>query len=201
MATFWRGVRVAAAMALLVAGAAAAQETPRGLVLVRDGGRGGFWIGGGLGRGGEALDLRDGAGYTEQLYGPTVSLHLGGTPSQHLRLGGEILAWFNDERLFTESLSSFLFVGQLYPVKATGFYLKGGLGVGRSEVDFGAGERYGDTGVAGMVGAGWEIRVGRRLYLNPVVNVVEHRYDVRGGDNYRERLVNFGIGILYQGGR
>jgi hypothetical protein len=201
MATFWRGIRVAAAMALLAAGAVAAQGTPRGLVLVRDEGRRGFWIGGGLGRGGETLDLRDGAGYSEELHGPTVSLHLGGTPSQHLRLGGEILAWFHDEGLVGESLSSFLFVGQVYPIKSTGLYLKGGLGVGRSEVDFGAGERYGDTGFAGLVGAGWEIRVGRRLYLNPVANLVEHRYDLEGGDNYRERMVNLGIGILYQSGR
>ena len=201
MTTFWRGIRAAAVMALLAAGVAAAQDTPRGLVLVRDGGRGGFWIGGGLGRGGEAFDLRDGAGYSEELYGPTVSLRLGGTPGQHLRLGGELLGWFNDDGLVGESLASFLFVGQLYPVKATGFYLKGGLGVGRSEADFGNGDIIGDTGAAGLLGAGWEIRVGRRLYLNPAVDLVEHRYGGRGGDSYRERLVNFGIGILYQSGR
>jgi len=46
-----------------------------------------------------------------------------------------------------------------------------------------------------------EVRVGRRWYLNPAVDVVEHRYTGRGGDRYRERIVNLGIGVLFQSGR
>ena len=201
MDTFWRGMRAAVAMLLLGAGAAAAQDAPRGLALVRDGDRAGFWVGLGVGAGGEAFDLRDGAGYSEELYRPTISIRLGGTPSQQLRLGGEILAWINEHDDATESLSSFLFVGQLYPARSTGLYLKGGLGLGRNAIDFQDGYGVGDTGFAGLVGAGWELRVGRRFYLNPAVDLVEHRYGGRGGDGYRERLVNLGVGILFQSGR
>ena len=79
----------------------------------------------------------------------------------------------------------------------------GGLGLGRNEVNFDNGFGYGvgDTGFAGLVGAGWEIRVGRRLYINPAVDLVQHRYTGRGGDRYRERILNFGMGVLFQSGQ
>lgn len=201
MGTFTRGMRAAVAVVLLGVGTAGAQDAPRGLSLVRDGGRGGFWAGFGLGAGGERFDLRDGLGYSDELYRPTVSIRLGGTPSRQLRLGGEILAWINEQGDAVESLTSFLFVGQLYPAGGSGLYLKGGLGLGRSAVDFDNGYGVGDTGFAGLVGAGWELQVGRRWYLVPAVDLVEHRYSGRGGDDYRERLLNLGVGVLFQSGR
>jgi hypothetical protein len=199
MRSQWWGV--AAIAILMLAGTATAQEAPRGLVEVHEGGRHGFWGGLGIGAGGEAFDLRDGLGYSEVLYRPTVSLRLGGTPNRYLRLGGEVLGWINDQGDRTESLTSVLFITQLYPAPMTGFYLKGGLGLGRNEVDFNDGFGVGDTGFAGLLGAGWEVRVGKRWYLNPAVDLVEHRYTGRGGDRYRERLVNFGLGVLFQSGR
>ncbi len=202
MRTLRRGVMAAVAI-LLLGGAAVAQETPRGLVEVKDSERHGFWGALGVGAGGEAFDLLDGTGYSGELYRPTVSLRLGGTPSRYLRLGGEILGWIDDQGSRTESLTSILFIGQLYPTPGTGLYLKGGLGLGRNEVNFDNGFGYGvgDTGFAGLVGAGWEIRVGRRLYINPAVDLVQHRYTGRGGDRYRERILNFGMGVLFQSGQ
>jgi hypothetical protein len=204
MRTVRRSIGAAAAL-LLLGGTAAAQETPRdtprGLVEVHDSERHGFWGALGLGAGGEAFDLRDGLGYSADLYRPTVSLRLGGTPNQYLRLGGEVLGWIDDQGDRTESLTSVLFVGQFYPAPAAGLYLKGGLGLGRNEVDFDRGFGVGDTGFAGLLGAGWELRVGKRWYLNPAVDLVEHRYTGRGGDRYRERILNFGMGVLFQSGR
>jgi hypothetical protein len=201
MRTLRYGLSAATAAILLLGGVAAAQEPPPGLVEVSSSERHGFWGALGVGAGGEAFDLRDGAGYSGDLYKPTVSLRLGGTPTRYLRLGGEILGWINDEGRRTESLTSILFVAQFYPAPATGLYLKGGLGLGRNEVSFEPGFGVGDTGFAGLLGAGWEIRIARRLYLNPAVDLVEHRYTGRGGDRYRERLVNFGVGVLFQSGR
>lgn len=200
MRSLRRGAMAAAAI-LLLGGAAAAQQPPRGLVEVKESERHGFWGALGVGAGGEAFDLLDGAGYSGELYRPTVSLRLGGTPNRYLRLGGEILGWFDDQGNRTESISSILFIGQLYPLPATGLYLKGGLGLGRNEVDFDNGFGVGDTGFAGLLGAGWEVRVGRRLYLNPAVDLVQQRYTGRGGDRYRERILNFGMGVLFQSGR
>ncbi len=201
MSIEWRGVPAAVALLLSAVGGASAQDTPRGLSEVRAGGRAGFWGGFSIGAGGEAFDLRDGAGYSEELYRPTVSLRLGGTVNQNLRLGGEVLAWINERNRTTESLTSVLFVGQLYPLATSGLYLKGGLGLGRNAVDFDEGGGVGDTGFAGLLGAGWELRMGRRWYLTPSVDVVEHRYTGRGNERYRERLVNFGLGVVFQSGR
>ena len=201
MRIVWRGLSAAVALLLIAVGSVSAQDAPRGLSLAREDGRSGFWGGFSLGAGGESFDLRDGAGYSEELYRPSVSFRLGGTVNQHLRLGGEALAWINEENRRVESLTSLLFIGQFYPVATTGLYLKGGLGLGRNAVDFDEGGGVGDTGFAGLLGAGWELRVGRRWYLNPSVDVVGHRYTGRGNERYRERLVNFGLGILFQSGR
>ena len=180
---------------------AAAQDTPPGLVEVREGGRHGFWLGLGVGAGGESYDFRPSTGYSDVLYRPTISLRLGGTVNQHLRLGGEVLSWVNENGPAVETLSSALFVAQFYPAASAGLYLKGGLGIGRNAVDFEDGYGTGDTGFAGLVGAGYELRIGRRVYLNPVVDLVGHRYSNRLGADYNERLVNFGLGILLQTGR
>lgn len=204
MSTVRRGALAAAAL-LLLGGAAAAQErprdTPRGLVEVHDSDRHGFWGALGVGAGGEAFDLRDGLGYSSDLYRPTISLRLGGTPSRHLRLGGELSAWIDDHSDRTESLTNLLFIGQLYPAASTGFYLKGGLGIARNEVDFDQGFGVGDTGFAGSLGAGWEVRVGKNWFINPAVDVTQQRYTGRGGDRYRERILNFGVNVLFQSGR
>src|SRR5712691_2306150 len=149
MLTIWRGFTLAATIALLGAGDSWSQAAPRGLVEVSRGGRAGLWGGFGLGAGGESFDLLDGVGYSSELYQPTVSLRLGGTVNQHLRLGGEILAWIDDQGEQTASLSSFLFIAQAYPASVAGLYLKGGLGVGRNAVDFRSGFDVGDTGFAG----------------------------------------------------
>jgi Outer membrane protein beta-barrel domain len=180
-----------------------AQEAPPGLVEVKEGSRQGFWFGVGIGAGGESNDFLGGtpSGYTDAFYKPTISLRAGGTLGSHWRLGGEILSWINEEGDAVESLSSALFVAQLYPIKAAGLYLKGGIGIGRNAVDFDYGLDVGDTGLAGLIGAGYELRLGRHVYLNPAIDLVGHRYDARGGGNYRERLVNFGLGVLIQTSR
>jgi hypothetical protein len=180
---------------------ATAQQLPEGLVEVRESTRRGFWLGLGLGAGGESYDLRPSVGYSSVLYKPTVSFRLGGTVSQHLRLGGEVLSWINEVGPAVESLTSALFVAQFYPWAGSGLYLKGGLGIGRNAVNFDDGYNEGDTGFAALVGAGYELRLGRRVFLNPVIDLVGHRYDNGLLGDYRERLVNFGLGIMLQTGR
>jgi hypothetical protein len=176
------------------------QAPPPGLVEVKEGGRRGFWFGVGLGAGGESNDLV-GPGYSTPFYQPTISLRAGGTVSPHLRLGGEVLSWFDEQGDAVASLSSALFVAQLYPLSRAGLYLKVGAGIGRNALDFDYGFGVGDTGFAGLVGTGYELRLGRRLYLNPTIDLVTHSYNGRGGGDYTERLVNFGLGIVFQAGR
>ena len=193
MGTTRRTIPLVTALVVLAFGVAAAQAAP--------GGRSGFWAAAGLGAGGESYDLQDGLGYSAQLYRPTFSLRLGGTVNQHVRLGGEMLSWVNQNGDAIESLTSALFIGQVYPFRESGLYLKGGAGFGVNAVDFPDGYHVSDIGFAGLLGAGLEMRVGRRWYLNPTVDLVQHDYSAPGIDHYRERLVTFGMSVLYQSGR
>jgi hypothetical protein len=193
-------VLLALASLAVGAGALPAQDAPPGLVEVKDGARRGFWIGLGLGAGGESNDV-GGSGYSDPFYQPTFSLRAGGTVNPHLRLGGEFLSWFDEQGDATASLSSVLFVAQYYPLRSAGLYLKAGLGVGRNAIAFDDGFDVGDTGFAGLLGAGFELRLGRRLYLNPVLDLVGQSYNGRAGGDYTERLVNFGLGVLVQTGK
>jgi hypothetical protein len=178
------------------------QHAPPGLVEVKDsdGSRRGFWFALGLGAGGESNDVV-GSGYSDLFYQPTISLRAGGTVNQHLRLGGEVLSWFDEQGDAVASLTSVLFTAQFYPLTHAGLYFKAGAGLGRNAVDFEDGFGVGDTGFAGIVGTGYELRLGRRLYLNPTVDLVGHSYSSRVGGGYTERLVNFGLGVVFQTGR
>ena len=179
-----------------------AQHAPAGLVEVQDseGGRRGFWLSLGLGAGGESNDVV-GSGYSDLFYQPTVSLRAGGTVNQHLRLGGEVLSWFDEQGDAVATLSSLLFTAQFYPLTHAGLYFKAGVGLGRNAIDFEDGYGVGDTGFAGILGIGYELRLGRRLYLNPAVDLVGQSYSSRVGHGYTERLVNFGLGLVFQTGR
>ncbi len=202
MPTSMRAATLSAfAVSLLLSPTDAHSQTPEGLVEVQESTRHGLWLGLGLGAGGESYDLRPSIGYSEVLYRPTVSFRIGGTVSQHLRLGGEVLSWINDVGPAVETLTSALFVAQVYPWAGTGLYLKGGLGIGRNAVEFDDGYDEGDTGLAALVGTGYELRLGRRFFLNPTIDLVGHRYRNPLVGDYQERLVNFGLSLLLQTGR
>ena len=79
--------------------------SPPGLVEVREGGRRGFWLGLGVGAGGESYDFRPSTGYSDVLYRPTISFRLGGyrePPSG----GGEVLSWVNENGPAVETLAT-----------------------------------------------------------------------------------------------
>jgi hypothetical protein len=197
--------RGAAALALFVfpvtVSSGAAQNVP-GLLEIDERRRAGFWVAASLGAGRESFDLDDdGLGYSSSLTEPTVALRLGGTVSEHLRLGGEAIVWFHDVPGGTESLSSLLFVAQYYPLRRAPLFLKAGAGLGRSGVDFRDGVSVDDVGFAVAVGGGLEIPVSRRIAIAPVVDWVQQFYS--GGREvvgYRERLLHLGVGVVFQTG-
>lgn len=177
-----------------------AQRKRPGIVERDDPARRGFWLSLGLGAGQERLNLNgDDLGYSDPLTKPTLSLRLGGTPSESFRLGVEAFAWFNENGDAMETLSSLMLIGQLYPAPNLGFHLRGGGGISRSAVEYDFFDSTGDTGLAATVGAGWELPLGRNVALVPSVDLHQQWYDGSGG--YRERLVNFGLSIQFQSGR
>jgi hypothetical protein len=181
---------------------AAAQQTPRGLVEIDERRRSGFWLAASLGAGRESFDVNDdGLGYSSSLTEPTVALRLGGTVSEHLRLGGETIVWFHDVPGGTESVASLLFMGQVYPLRRAPLFLKAGAGLGRSAVDFRDGVSVSDVGFALALGGGLEVPVGRRIAIVPAVDWIQQFYS--GGREvvgYRERILHVGLGVLFQTG-
>ena len=182
-----------AAMFLLAAAPLAAQHPHSRLREVQRTERQGFWIGFGVGGGENSTQYRPGpSSYGPGISGGSLSLKLGGTPSRNVLLGGEVYVWFHELGDGTdESLSSAMFITQIYPFDGAGLYFKGGVGLTAYDVS----DRFLDfseEGYGGVLGVGYEIQVGRNVFLVPTVDGYWHAYDGR-----RERIVNFGLGVTF----
>jgi hypothetical protein len=200
------------AMALLPNGKALAQDStarrPRssGLREVRadeGSGRPTGWLGFSIGAGSEAYSIKgDGYGYSSYLTRPTLSIDGAARLSRTFDLGGELAGWFSSEAGYDQALSSLMLVGSWYPA-GQGLFLKGGLGLGFSTVNgyypYGYGYyRRTDVGFAGQLGIGAELKVGRRTALVPSLTLYQHDYSSRDLPGYRERIVNFGLGMRFR---
>jgi len=177
-----RAAALALALPFILPSVLTAQHRRPGIVDVSGRTRHGFWGSLGLGAGAEAVDLvnpDDGLGYSDNLTKPTVQLRLGGTVNPHLRLGGELSSWINSyygtSGNVTETVGGVFGIAQFYPARRAGFYLKGGMGLGRIAVDYAGGPTISDYGWAAVLGAGFDIRVGRHRAITPTV-VVQHHH-------------------------
>jgi hypothetical protein len=140
--------------------------------------RGPVWVTGSLGAGGEAIAAPGAPDpYTRSRLAPTLSFGIGGTVAG-------------------------LVTGRVYPIRTSGLFLKSGFGVGRYGQDLlddcGCdGSLVSDYGFAWVVGAGFEAPVSRGLWVGPTIEMV--RMNVSGPDGYRERVINVGISLTYDG--
>lgn len=166
--------------------------------------RGPIWVSGSLGAGGEAIAAPGAPGpYNRSRIAPTFSFAIGGTVGQQLRLGFEGFVWFNpmgDNTL--ETVTAGMVTGRVYPIRTSGLFIKSGFGLGRYGQDVmddcGCdGAIVSDYGFAWLVGAGFEAPVGRGLWVGPTVEML--RMNVTGPDGYRERVINVGISITFDG--
>lgn len=162
-------------------------------------GRSGFWAVLTGGAGVEQVNFDDdGLGFSDPLTRPVVGVRLGGTLSEHWRLGAEANAWVNERGPLTETVGGMLLVAQFYPSSTAGLFLKGGIGLGRSAIEDDFGNTEADYGAAGSIGLGWDVRLARHLYLVPTVDFANYQLDAGGGGHYRERITTFGLGLAYQ---
>lgn len=203
---------IAAALVISAAQSAEAQRR-RGLVeIVPNNERHGFWVNLGLGAGTESSKL-DGTDdrYTDGLTKPSYSLRVGGTINPNVRLGAELSGWadtHNDaqgERV-TDYLGGLMLIGQFYPSRRAGFFLKGGLGVSRSGESFDGGGGFHEDGFGFTAGAGYEIKVSRSLFITPTVDWLQHQSRVRDEfgvlqPTFHDRLITVGVALTIQPGR
>lgn len=157
----------------------------------------GFWIGFGIGGGvNTAPDVADdkrggGAGY----------LRLGGTLSQRWLLGGEISVWGrqDDTILGDNSVSltrsNATFTAMFFPSENGGFFIKGGLGGANVEQRVGT-DKDSKQGVGTTLGLGYDIRLGRNLYLTPNLDALVQTFETVD-ENTTNTLVLLTIGLTW----
>lgn len=156
--------------------------------------RKGFWASFGIGGGAESFDANDGLGWSDDKGGGIAYLKLGGTVSQSLLLGAEFNAWGSRYRFdgYDRSLSSAMFIAQWYPAPRGDFWLRGGVGFARDQLDVDGEPETHENGAVLAVGLGYDIRVSRNVSISPILDLQGHRYDT-----HDERLVNIGVGITF----
>jgi len=162
--------------------------------------REGFWIGFGFGYGTAGLTC-DACGSTTREGSASGYVKLGGTLNKSVLLGGEVDAWTKGESGVTVTLGNVSAAAYLYPAPQTGFFFKGGVGYANLRVSNSGTATA--NGFGFVVGAGYDIRVGRNISLTPVANFYW------GGDGdlkesgttidtgYKHNVFDFGLGITF----
>jgi len=131
--------------------------------------RQGFWISGGLGYG--SLDVGCDGCESDRESGVTARLAMGGTPSPHFLVGGDIESWAKEVDGVDILFGHVSGVAYWYPQVTGGFFVKGGVGFGTLSVDAGPLGDDSDTGLALHAGAGYDIRLGSNFSLTPTAGV------------------------------
>jgi hypothetical protein len=143
-----------------------------------------------------------GAGVT---YGPgstggTLTAEVGRRFNQHAGLGLEYIGWLGDfQEDFFGALQSLFAIVRVHPLGAVGPFLKAGGGLATYGVyDMVYDELASfDVGVAYVVGAGWDIPMGRELVISPIVEW--QHFTLASDRTYHGKLLNVGLMITWSG--
>jgi Outer membrane protein beta-barrel domain len=168
--------------------------------------RKGVWFGLGGGYGSATVTCDDCAP-EDRDSGGTAFLKLGGTLNEHVLLGGEFNFWRKDEDLVAHNIYNVSATVTFYPSASSGFFFKGGAGWAVAETEY----RVGSTtythklgsGLGLLVGAGYDLRVARKISITPGLNYYEGRLGDRlvGGDmffpNWQHNVLDISIGVTF----
>ena len=156
----------------------------------------GFWIGFGIGGGVNASANNDERG------GGALSLRLGGTLSQKFLIGGELSVWGRQEdtilgdNSLTVTRSNATFTTMFFPSEAGGFYVKAGIGGANVEAEA-AGVKVTEKGMGTTLGLGYDIRLGRNLYLTPNLDWLIQTFENDVGETTSNSLFLVTIGLTW----
>jgi len=148
--------------------------------------REGFWIGFGLGYGSLGFDC-SGCG-TEREGAVSGYLKLGGTLSPKLLLGGETNGWTKSEGGTTLTAGNASAVVYFYPSPTGGFFLRGGLGFATLSIG-----GFDESGVGGVIGTGFDIRMGAKTSITPVFNFNWGSLS----DGVSQNVVQLAVGVTF----
>lgn len=147
--------------------------------------RNGFWIGFGFGYGSLGVDDCDECGRDGGLAG---NFRLGGKLSDKVLLGFESNAWIDEDFGTTVTAGTGTATVYFYPSPTGGLHFKGGLGLAHLDIED-AGE---DTGEGLLLGAAYDIRVGRNTSVVPSIGFYAGDFD--GGSI---NILVFGVGVTF----
>jgi len=136
----------------------------------------GFWISAGLG-GGWNLSRNVGVDSSSS-GGGAAYLRLGGTVSDKVLLGGEVIGWGRSTNGADLARGNVNFTAMFYPSVQTGVYLKGGLGgssLARTVTNGNTTTTVHDEGFGVTVGLGWDVRLARNFFLTPGIDFLYQR--------------------------
>jgi hypothetical protein len=129
------------------------------------------WYTIGAGAGGNRISCQE-CESIERFWSGSGYLRAGGTVGEHVRVGGELVFWQKSLEGSEAYLRAIEGVVLWHPTPPGGFFGQAGLGLGRIRNVFTTGGttvRASETGLSVMVGAGYDLRVGKRIYLTPSV--------------------------------
>jgi hypothetical protein len=96
--------------------------------------------------------------------------------SPRILLGGQSAAWVKEEGGVTLSVTSLAPVIMFYPSETSGFWLLGGIGLTRVELEIGGFS--GSSSAGGLVlGLGYDARVGDNFSIAPFANAYAGDFD------------------------
>jgi hypothetical protein len=144
---------------------------------------------------------------------PAGGLILGWGLNERLVVGASLDFWTQDRDLrpdLRSTIDFYTFSGTLtvYPLRTAGLFVRGGAGAAFVDNEVrGRGSRVTydlGSGIGAMAGVGYDIRIGRRWFVTPMLNVVHGRPgDLRVLDdlverNFRFSVVSATVGITFQ---
>jgi hypothetical protein len=176
---------VLAATCLAIGSAAAQDGVPQ---------HAGFWVGFGLGGGSNLTD-----GYDDARLGGSAYVRLGGTITQRLLVGGEAIGWARTQNGSTLSQGNVTASVLFYPARH-GFYLKAGAGFASWSQASSSGNTTTTTAEGGFgatFGGGYDVRLGRNLYLTPNLDVLFQAVPSDIFTNTTGYLILFTLGLTW----
>lgn len=164
--------------------------------------RSGFFITGAVGAGAEQNKFSDELDYTKSLSKPMLAVRLGGTPNANIRVGAELFGWWNAVDQGTETFGGAMLIGQFYPMRNGGLYLKGGGGIAQSGINFNNGSSTHETGFGWTAGAGYDIQLSPQFSIGPTLDYYKGTFTKRNEATLSEHVLNIGVQVTFQtGGR
>lgn len=149
--------------------------------------REGFWFNIGAGYGSFGCDD---CGTRENGFSGQVSL--GGTINKKLLLGVSSNGWTKSESGVTLTMGSLAAAAKFYPSEIGAFHLTGGLGIATLDLGIRGFGNETETGVAVLLGLGYDFRVGKNVSISPFWNGIGGSFD-GGSANFGQ----LGVGLTW----